>query len=135
MGAPQPRRHAAGDDLDDGAGRGAGLAQPVEQIAPGSTIAASGEKKGLRSTSAQSQRPRSIAMRSDLDEGAANGGLAGHMLDHLAGDGAGGDAACGLPRRGAAAAAIVAQPVFGPIGVVGMARAELVLDLAIVLER
>ena len=56
------------------------------------------------------------------------------MLEDLARDGAGGDAACRLARRGAPAAAIVADAVFGPIGVVGVARAELVLDLAVILR-
>ena len=50
----------------------------------------------------------------------------------LARDGAGGDAHHGLARRGAPAAAIVAQAVFLLVGVVGVARAEAVLDLVVV---
>src|SRR5437764_1332394 len=49
------------------------------------------------------------------------------------GDGAGGHPAGGLARRRAAAAAIVADAVLGPVGVVGVPRAEAVLDLAVIL--
>ena len=77
--------------------------------APAVAVPASGEKKGLRSISAQSQLSRGDAVRTDLDEGAADRDAG---ID-LAGDGAGGDAHRGLARRGTPAAAIVAQPVFG----------------------
>src|SRR5207253_2646817 len=50
----------------------------------------------------------------------------------LLGDGAGGDAADGFARRGAAAAAVVAEAVLGVEGVVGVAGAVLVLDVAVV---
>ena len=53
---------------------------------------------------------------------------------HLAGDRAGGDARRRLARRGAPAAAIVADAVFCVIDVVGVAGTVLVLDLAIVLR-
>src|SRR6185437_7902233 len=105
-----------------------------EQIAPRLGHLGIGREEGIAVDLLPIPAAAIDRLRSDLDEGAANlGGLAGHMLDDLAGDGAGRHAACRLPRRGAAAAAIVPQPVFGPIGVVGMARPELVLDLAVVL--
>src|SRR4029434_657751 len=69
--------------------------------------------------------------------------LLGAKLDHgtahldrvaqdLAGDGAGRDPHRRLARRLPAAATIVAYAVFLEIGVVGMGRPELVLDLGIV---
>ena len=121
--------------LDDGAGRRAGLAQAVE-LACSSVrrFAASGLKKELRSTSAQSQRPRSMAWPPIwISAPRMIGRLSRHMLDDLAGNGAGGNPACGLAGRRPAAAAMVADAVFGPIGVVGMARAELVVVLAVIL--
>jgi len=51
---------------------------------------------------------------------------------YLARDGAGRDPRGSLARRGTAAAAIIAQAVFGLIGEVGMAGTKLVLDLGIV---
>ena len=48
------------------------------------------------------------------------------------GHGAGGHAGGGFARRTAAAAAIIADAVFMPIGVVGMAGAELLGDIAVV---
>ena len=55
-----------------------------------------------------------------------------HIGQNLARDGAGCDPRRGLARRGAAAAAIIAQAVFGFIGEVGVAGTKLVLDLGIV---
>src|SRR5262249_3626214 len=60
-------------------------------------------------------------------------GRAEHVLQHLARDRTGGDAARGLARRRTAAAAIVADAVFRPVGVVGVAGPELVLDGAVIL--
>ena len=48
------------------------------------------------------------------------------------GHGTGGHAGGGFARRASATAAIVADAVFVPIGVVGMARAELLGDVAVV---
>ena len=45
-------------------------------------------------------------------------------VEDLAGDRSGGDPPPGLPRGGATTAAVVAVPVLGPVGVVGVARAE-----------
>ncbi len=49
------------------------------------------------------------------------------------GDGPGGHPHGGLPRRGAAAAPVVPETVFLLVGVIGMAGAEAVHDLGIVL--
>src|SRR5690606_1049278 len=49
------------------------------------------------------------------------------FAEHLARDRAGRDTERGLARRGPAAAAIVTDTVFQPVGEVGMARAEAVL--------
>src|SRR6185437_6581711 len=57
-----------------------------------------------------------------------------HAADHLAGDRAGYDARGRLARRRAPAAAIVANAVLRLVGVIGVARAVLVLDVAIVLR-
>src|SRR3546814_9828354 len=74
------------------------------------------------------------AMRSHLDEGAADADrLRQYVVENLAGDAAGGDAHGGLARRGAAAAAVVADAVLFPVGIVGVAGAKLVGDIAVVL--
>ena len=74
------------------------------------------------------RRQRQIA---DLRQKAvdANAGLAGKVL---AGDGAGGNAHGRLPGRRAAAAPVVAHPVLGVVGEVGVGRPILVLDAAVV---
>ena len=69
-------------------------------------------------------------MRSHLHQRRAHG----HAGNDLARHRAGGHARRRLPRRGASAAAIVAQAVFGVVGVVGMAGAIEVADLRIVLR-
>src|SRR5690242_12160302 len=68
-------------------------------------------------------------MRPDLYEGAADRHIG---AKYFARDRPRGDPRCGLPRRGAAAAAIVADPVFLPVGVVGVPRAETVGDVAVI---
>ena len=68
----------------------------------------------------------------DLRHAAAELG-AEFFLQPFLGHGAGGHHGRGQPRRGAAAAARVADAVFAPIGVVGMAGAEGLQDLPIVL--
>src|SRR5262249_49410382 len=74
------------------------------------------------------------SVRAHLHEGAADGhGCAEDAVQNLARDGAGGDAARRLARRRAAAAGIVADAVLGPVGVVGVAGPELVLDGGVVL--
>ena len=70
---------------------------------------ASGQKNGLSSTSSQSQRARSMRVRPDLHQRAADRDAG---AQHLARDRAGGDPHRRLARRGAAAAAVVADAVF-----------------------
>ena len=70
-------------------------------------------------------------MRADLHQRAADLDAG---AEDLARDGAGGDPRGGLARRGAAAAAIVAHPVFLPIGIVGVAGAKPVGDVAVILR-
>ncbi len=53
--------------------------------------------------------------------------------ENLARDRAGGDARGGLARRSAAAAAMVADAVFFPVGVVGMAGPEAVAQRVVIL--
>ncbi len=69
-------------------------------------------------------------VRPHLDESAADPDVG----DDLAGDGACRDARGGLPRRGAAAAAVVADAVFDVVGEIGMSGPVPVLDLGIVLR-
>ena len=85
-----------------------------------------GEKKGCRSTSSQSQRG-AVDLRCRRSGPARRGSS---RRARLARDGAGRDAHGGLARRGAAAAAIVANAVFRLVGEVGVAGPELVLDVA-----
>ena len=89
----------------------------------------SGEKNGLLSTSSQIQRVAVDPVRSDLHQRAADR----HAGDDLARDRAGGHAHGRLARRGAPAAAVVADAVLLPIGEVGVAGPELVLDVGVVL--
>ena len=127
----EPGRNAARDDLDDGAGRRAGLADAVEVIGP--TQRHRGVRAPERVVFDRAPVPRAAIdrMRSDLHQRAADR-YAG--AEDLARDRPCGDPRGGLARRGAAAAAIVAHPVFLPIGVVGVAGAEAVGDVAIVLR-
>src|SRR2546421_3488794 len=64
-------------------------------------------------------------VRPDLNKCTANK----HLWHNLAGDCAGRNARRGLARRLAAAAALVAQPVFRIVGVVGVAWPVSVFDL------
>src|SRR5262249_27190364 len=70
-------------------------------------------------------------VRADLDHGAADSDA---LTQDFAGDCAGGDAACGFARRRATAPAVIADAVLGPIGVVGVARAEFVLGVVVILR-
>ncbi len=122
-------RHALGNDLDDGADGGAGLAYAVEIVGPGDRGCRIGaeERVGVDGLPVP-QRAVDLDIP-DLHQRAANG----DAVDHLARHRAGGDACCRLARRRAAAAAEVAHAVLLPVGVVGVAGAELVLDVAVVL--
>src|SRR5690606_24969690 len=62
------------------------------------------------------------------------GGAHAHAGHDLARDGAGGDAHGGLARRGAAAAAIVADAVLRLIGEIGVAGAVALADIGIILR-
>jgi len=68
-------------------------------------------------------------VRADLHHGAADRDAG----DHLAGDGAGGDARRRLAGGGASAAAIIAQPIFGVIDVIGVAGPVFAGDVAVIL--
>ena len=126
----EPGGHALGHHLDDRADRRAALADVVEiALEELAACSASGQKNGLRSTSSQSQRARSIAC-APIWTSAPRTRHAGH---DLARDRAGRDPRRGLARRCAAAAAIVAHAVLDVVGVVGVARPVLVLDVGIVL--
>ena len=75
-----------------------------------------------------------MAVPPDLDQRAADlHGLAGHMGDDFPRDRARRHPARGLAGRGPAAAAIIAHAIFGPIGVIGMAGAELAAVVAVIL--
>ena len=127
----EPGRNAARDDLDDRAGRRAGLAHAVEIIGPAQ------RRRGVRAPErVVLDRPPIPGgavdrVRPDLHQRAADRHVG---AEDLARHRAGGDARGGLARRGAAAAAIVADAVFFPIGVVGVAGAEAVGDVAVVLR-
>ncbi len=87
----------------------------------------SGQKNGFRPVCAQSQRARST-WRAHLHQRAADG----NAVQHLAGDGAGGDAHGGFAGGAAAPAAVVADAVFQVVGDVGVAGAVLFGDGAVV---
>ena len=127
--APAGRR-ALGDDLDHRADRRARPADGVEIVdeAP--------DRLGVRAEERISAhlvpapvRPVDLEL-AELHERAADRDPG----DDLAGDGAGGDPRGGLARRRPPAAAIVADAVFGVVGVVGVAGPVLVPDLAVVLR-
>ena len=94
-----------------------------------STMPGSGEKNGLLSTSSQVQRARSILCGPTC----TSAPRMRHARDDLARDRTGRHPHRRLARAGAPAAAIVADAVLGPVGVVGVAGAELVLDVGIIL--
>ena len=123
-------RDALGDDLDHRADRGAGLADVVEIV--GEALGGGGvggEERVPPDLVPVPARPVDLQLP-HLHQRAANAD-AGR---HLAGDRPGCDPRRRLARRGAAAAAIVADAVFCVIGIVGVAGTVLVLDLAIVLR-
>ena len=82
--------------------------------------AASGQKKGLVSTCPSRARRRE---RPELREIAAHRD-AEPLAQVFLGDRAGGDPQRGLARRGAAAAAVIAETVFLLVGVIGVIRPE-----------
>src|SRR6185437_10850720 len=122
--------HAARHHLDDGAGRRALLARVVEEAFPALHHLPVGAPEGIIVDRVPLPARAVDGMRPDLDQGAADGDAG---TQDLARYGAGGNARRGLARRGAAAAAVVADAVFLPVGIVGMARPEAVLDRRVVL--
>ena len=126
----EARRHAFGHHLDDGADRRALLAHAVEKVGEARRRLGVGTEErivldlGPIPARAIDRRasPIWISARAHVE--------AGH---DLARDGAGRHPHRGLARRGAAAAAIVVQAVFGVVGVAGVARPIDVLDGGIVL--
>ncbi len=126
----QTGRHALGDHLDDGADRGAALPDAVEIAFEERRLVLVGTEERIAWRSRPSPISRGQSCAAHLHQRAAHL----HLGQHLARDRTGRDAGRGLARRRTAAAAIVAQAVFRLIGEVGMAGAELVLDLGIVLR-
>src|SRR5262249_21991310 len=114
-----------------GAGGVPRLAHAVEIFAPAPRRLRVGAPEGVLLDLLPAPGGAVDGMRSHLHQRAADDHL---RPEDLACDGAGGDAARRLARRGAAAAAIVADAVFLPVGVVGVARPEAVLDRAVVLR-
>src|SRR5262249_23498292 len=92
------------------------------------TCSASGQKNGFRSTSSQFARALDSVI-AHLDQRAAHR----HTGHDFTSDRTGGNARGGFARRLAAAAAIVANAVFGVVGVIGVPRPVLILDVGIVL--
>src|SRR5687767_8157357 len=131
----EPDRHAGGRHLDHRADRGTGLARAVQQRFPlrhhFRVRAPEAVALGLGPVPAGARG----ADAADLDQGAADLHRLVHQVrQHLARDRARRDARGGLARGGTPAAAIVAVAVIlGPVGEVGVAGTELVLDLAVVL--
>ena len=104
------------------------------RLAQRSAAGASGQKKGLAPTCSQSQFFPSYAVAPHLHQSGAQPDVVQQVLQQLQGHRARCDPHRGLSRAGPAAAAIVANAVLGPVGVVGMARSKLVGDVAVVLR-
>jgi hypothetical protein len=122
------RRHAVGHvTVDARADRIAGLAQRVHVASSSGTCAASGQKNGLSSMTLQS-KPRGIDL-AELRQPAATRTpcrSASHFLAITAPR----RPHRGLARARAPAAARIADAVLLPVGVVGVAGAELLGDVA-----
>src|SRR4051812_18979585 len=125
----QAGRHTGGHDLDHRADRAAALAHVVEIAFPALRRLAVGAPEGIVAGGVPVPVASIDLLRAELHDGAAHLDLG---TQDLAGDGAGGDPHRRFARRLAAAAAIITHAVFLEVGVVGVARAELVLDLAVV---
>src|SRR5690606_18087413 len=126
----ETRRHPLGDDLDDSTGGRAGLADLVEVGSPGLHRSVVRREERV----AVDLRPvpaRAIDLvRANAHEGAADGDAG----QDLARDGPGGNAHRRLAGRRAPAAAVIADAVLLVVGVVGVSRPELVLDVPVVLR-
>src|SRR6185503_15945329 len=125
----EPSRHAFGHDLDDGADGGAFFPHLVEEIGPLLHRLGVGAEERVALDLGPIPGAAVNGVRPDLHKRAAHA----HAGYHFAGDGARRHTACGLPRARTARAAPVAHAVFDEISVVGVAWAELVLDIPVVL--
>ena len=121
-------RNALGDDLDHRADRGAGFSHLVEMVGEARRRLGVGTEERIAGDLVPVPARAVDLQLAHLDQRAANP----HPGHDLARDRAGGDARRRLARRGAPAAAIVANAVFGVVDVVGVAGTVLVLDVAVV---
>src|SRR5581483_2313725 len=119
----QARRNAFGYDLQHRADRRAALADAVEIFLEESGLVLVGTEERIFANLVPVPFVAVDLVRAHLHQRAAHADLG----QDLARDGAGRNPHRGLARRGAAAAAIIAQAVFGLIGEVGVPRPELVL--------
>jgi hypothetical protein len=118
--------------VDCGAHRITGFAQRIHVGLRAPPRSVSGAKKGLPSIAASVLNGMSIN-RSKLRQIQARITCAEALAQPFLCDGARRDAHRGFARRRTTAAAIVAETVFLPVGVVGMAGAEGLGDVAVIL--
>ncbi len=133
-GLAQAGGHAGRHDLDHRAAGRAGLAHPVQVLAPGLRRLGVRCKEGVP----VHLRPVEVfpvdAVGAHLHQTAAQGeGLAQEMRQQLARDAACGDTHRRFPCGGPAAAARIADAVLLPVGIVRVAGPELGRDVAVVL--
>src|ERR1043166_4131937 len=125
----QPRRHAFGHHLDDGADRGALLAHAVEIVGEARRSLGIGAEERIALDLGPIPGRAVDFLVAYLNERAAHG----KPRHDLARNRAARDPHRGFARRGAPAAAIVLQAVFDVVGVAGVTRPVGVLDRRIVL--
>src|SRR5437764_8644405 len=125
----QPHGDARGYDLDDGAAGRAALADIVEVALPGLSRLPIRAPERIVAGRVPAPFAAVDLLRAELNHGAAH---LDPVTQDLAGDGACRNPHRRLARRLPAAAAIVAHAVLLEIGVVGVGRPKLVLDLGIV---
>src|SRR6202035_4903818 len=104
----QARRHAFGDHFDHRADRRAFLADAIEVVLEERGLVLVGTEERISCDLVEIPFVAVDLVWAHLHQRAAHF----HAGQYLARDGAGGDAGRGLARRGAAAAAIIAQAVF-----------------------
>jgi hypothetical protein len=127
----QAHGHAAGGDADARAAGVAGLAQACPCSPPAPRRRRPARRNGLLGTWSQLSKGSAISPICCMQP--RNTVPCASFGQPLLGDGAGRDHGRGQAGRGAAAAARVAQAVLLQVGVVGVAGAELLADLAVVL--
>src|SRR5471032_2518598 len=125
----EANRNAGGHDLDHRTARAAALAHIVEIAFPALRRLAVGAPERIVARGVPVPFGAIDLLAADLHHGTAHAHV---VAQYLPRDRAGRDAHRGLARRLPAAAAIIAHAVFLEVGVVGVARPELVLDLAVV---